>query len=127
MNAPDPLDNPYAAPRVTEAVVSGGPTDYDLVPWYRRNGYCSAMVGTHAIVMLFGGCVPGLALLGIATMLGVIGVCITVLTGPVYYNQKLPDGTLKTWSKANKVAAVIVLLLFSAAYVGLALLVLGNL
>jgi hypothetical protein len=73
--------------------------------------------------MLFGGCVPGLALRGIVTMLGVMGVCITVLTGPVYYNQKLPDGTLKTWSKANQVAAVIVLLLFVAAYVGLAFLI----
>jgi hypothetical protein len=33
MNSSDPLDTPCAAPRVTEAVVSGGPTEYDLVRW----------------------------------------------------------------------------------------------
>ena len=35
-----------------------GPTDYKAVPWYRQNGFCSAVVIAHVLVMFLGGCVP---------------------------------------------------------------------
>ena len=92
------------------------PTDYDAVPWHRRNGVCSAVLIAHLIVLLLGGCVPLVSLLGIFTTLGVIAVCIVVLTGSVYFNKRRKDGTLRTWSAANKVAAVILLVLFVGGY-----------
>jgi hypothetical protein len=67
--------------------------------------------------MLFSGCLPILVLVGIFTTLGVIAVCAIVLSGPVYYNKHRKDGTLRTWSAGNKVAAVILLLLFVGGYV----------
>ena len=45
-----------------------------------------------------------------------IAVCVIVLTGPVYYDKRKKDGTLKTWGVGNKVAAVILLLLFVGGY-----------
>src|SRR5262249_3317242 len=93
-----------------------GPTDYADVPWYRRNGTCSAFIIAHVLVMFLGGCIPGVSLLGIFTTMGVIAVCIVVLTGPVYYNKQRQDGTLKSWSAGNKVAAVILLVLFVGGY-----------
>lgn len=105
---PDPDDDPYITPP--------GPTDYRAVPWYRQNGFCSAVVIAHLIVMLLGGCVPLLGLFGIFTTIGVIAVCVIVLTGPVYYDKRKKDGTLKTWSGGNKVAAVILLVLFVGGY-----------
>ena len=93
-----------------------GPTDYEAVPWYRRNGLCSAIIVAHVVVMLLGGCVPFLSLLGVFTTIGVIGVCVVVLSGPVYYNKRRKDGTLAAWSGGNKVAAVILLILFVGGY-----------
>jgi hypothetical protein len=100
-------------------VPASGPTDYTAVPWYRRNGFCSAIIGTHAVVMVLGWCVPFVILLGLFTTPGVIAVCALVLTGPVYYDQRGQDGTLKTWSKGNKIAAVILLLLFVGGFAAL--------
>jgi hypothetical protein len=93
-----------------------GPTDYEAVPWYRRSGFCSAIIVAHVVVMLFGRCVPLLSLLGIFTTIGVIVVCVVVLSGPVYYNKRRKDGTLAAWSGGNKVAAVILLILFVGGY-----------
>ena len=70
----------------------------------------------HVIVMFLGGCIPLAGLLGIFTTVGVITVCVTVLTGPVYYDRIGPDGTLAQWSRANKVAAVILLVVFVGGY-----------
>ena len=61
-------------------------------------------------------CVPLVSLFGIFTTIGVIVVCVVVLTGPVYYDKRLRDGTLKVWSKGNKIAAVILLVLFVGGY-----------
>ncbi len=55
--------------------------------------------------------VPSLELL-----VEVIVVCVVVLTGPVYYNKHDSNGILKQWSAANKVAAVILLVLFTAGF-----------
>jgi hypothetical protein len=96
-----------------------GLKNYASVPWYRRNGLCSAIVGTHAAVMVLGACVPFVILLGVFTTPAVIAVCALVLTGPIYYNERIADGTLRTWSRGNKVAAVILLLLFVGGYAAL--------
>jgi hypothetical protein len=96
-----------------------GPRSYDEVPAYRRNGFCSGILVAHVCVMFLGGCVPLLSLAGVFTTPGVILVCVVVLTGPVYYDKRGKDGRLKTWSKGNKVAAVILLLLFVGGYAAL--------
>jgi hypothetical protein len=95
---------------------ASGPTNYEAVPFYRRNGFCSAIVIAHVIVVVFSGCVPLVGLVGLFTTIGVIIVCVVVLTGPVYYNKRRKDGTLKTWSRGNKVAAVILLVLLVGGY-----------
>lgn len=96
-----------------------GPTHIDQVPSYRRNSFCSTLLVLHVLVMIFGGCIPLASLLGIFTTIGVIAVCVIVLTGPVYFPKRKKDGTLKQWSKGNKIAAVILLILFVGGYVGL--------
>lgn len=93
--------------------------EYLSQPWYRRNGACSAVILAHLGVVFFGRCVPFLGLMGIFTTIGVIVVCISVLTGPVYYNKRRKDGTLRTWGKGNKIAAVLLLLLFVVGYCAL--------
>ncbi len=59
-------------------------------------------------------------------MLGAIGVCIVVLTGPVFCNQKRSDGTLRGWSKANKLAPAILLVLYAVGLTRLAPLLFGK-
>jgi hypothetical protein len=93
-----------------------GPTDYEAVPWYRRNSFCSTICIAHVVVMLVGGCIPFLSLFGTFTTIGVIVVCVVVLTGPVYDNKRRNDGSLATWSGANKIAGVILLVLFVGGY-----------
>jgi hypothetical protein len=117
MSSSDFQENPDApGPEADPYLSVSGPTDYEAVPWYRRNGFCSGIIVAHLIIMFLGGCVPLLSLLGVFTTIGVIAVCIVVLTGPVYYNKRRKDGTLKSWSGANKVAAVILLVLFICGY-----------
>lgn len=52
-----------------------------------------------------------LCLVGIFFAPAVLWVCIVVLTGPVYEPYHRLDGTLKTWSFVNKIAAVLILFL----------------
>lgn len=96
-----------------------GPTRYEQVPLLRRNGFCSGVLLAHVAVMFLGGCVPFVSLFGLVTTVGVLVVCFVVLTGPVYYEKRGKDGALKQWSKANKVAAVIILVLFVGGYAAL--------
>ena len=113
MRESDPSDDPY------DDDPSGpppGPKYYDEVPLIRRNGFCSGVLVAHVCVMFLSGCVPLVSLFGLVTTIGVILVCFIVLTGPVYYDKRGKDGTLKTWGKGNKVAAVILLLLFVGGY-----------
>jgi hypothetical protein len=115
---------PAPLPSVTSvANMARGSTDYLAVPWYRTSGFCSGVALAHALVMGLGLCVPGVWLLGVFTGVGVIAVCLVVLTGPVYYRERRKDGTLKTWSRGNRAAAVVLLVLFIGGYVALAYLV----
>ena len=96
-----------------------GPTHIEDVPWFRKNSFCSAVLVAHVFVMCLGGCIPFASLIGVLTTIGVIAVCGIVLTGPVYYSKRKKDGTLRTWSKGNKIAAVILLVLFVGGYASL--------
>jgi hypothetical protein len=96
-----------------------GPTDYSGLPWYRKSGVCSGIIVSHLVVGLLGRCVPLIGLLGLLTTAGVIAVCVSALTGPIYYNKTKKDGTLRTWSKWNKLAAVVILVLFIGGYAAL--------
>ena len=117
MSISDSPEKPFRPRGEEDLDVSvSGPTDYNDVPWYRRNGFCSGIIVAHVIVMFLGGCVPLVNILGFFTTLGVIAICIVVLTGPVYYDKRRKDGTLRTWSVWNKGAAVILLLLFVGGY-----------
>jgi len=93
--------------------------DYDRLPMLRKSGVCSFIIVSHLIVGIVGRCVPFVGLLGLLTTLGVIAVCISALTGPIYYNKRKKDGTLKTWSWGNKIAAVIILIIFIGGYAAL--------
>ena len=44
-------------------------------------------------------------------------VCFIVLTGPVYYPHQLSDGRFRTWSVANKFAAVIIAIIFIGGWI----------
>lgn len=119
-----PTENPYETPGVDEAANANEPTEYRDVPLLRRNGFCSLLIVSHLIVTFLSGCVPVARYVSILTMIGVIVVCITVLTGPIYYNKSAlgrpmgagqkSTGRLQRWSGLNKVAAVILLILFLA-------------
>jgi hypothetical protein len=71
-------------------------SDYGAVPWYRRSSWMSVMLLLGFLI-----CSPLM-----------LAACIICLTGNVYYSKFNEDGSLATWSVANKVAAVIILLLW---------------
>ena len=75
--------------------------------------------------ILLSGCVPVVSLIGAVLGIGVIVVCVMVLTGPIYYKGRRKDGTLKTWSNGNKIAAVIILVIFLGLNLLSALIYLG--
>ncbi len=98
--------NPYDAPQ-TAASASTRPSNYSHytdVPWYRRSG-------TNSVFTLLG-------LLCFSPLLWF--VCIVLMTGDIYYDKHQEDGTLKTWSFANKVIAWI-LLVVNLAFLGFVL------
>lgn len=75
-------------------------TTYADLPWYRRGGVMSWFAGASVVTLLFGyGTIP------------CIPACIALVTGEVYYNQYMPDGSLKKWGWPNKAAAYALLLL----------------
>lgn len=97
MQAPENNPNPtlsYATP--IAAVPGTWQEQYARVPWYRRSGPVSAMV-----------------LLGLLIGFTLVAACVIVVSGPVYYPKLGADGRLKTWSVANKVAAIILLALWA--------------
>ncbi len=65
---------------------------YSEVPWYRKSAYISPIT-----------------LLGLCFGPAILFVCIIVLTGDVYYDQRDVAFNLKKWGVGNKVAAVIIL------------------
>ena len=112
-------DDTFPGPPSDASSAAPEPQDYASLPWYRKSGVCSGIIVSHLVVGILGRCIPFIGLLGILTTLGVIAVCVSVLTGPVYYDKQRKDGTLKAWSRGNKVAAVILLVLFIGGYVAL--------
>lgn len=88
---PPPLNN--SLPVTHPASVN----NYDDLPWYRKS-----VVNTILIIasLLTGGLFPGTVI-----------VCISVLSGEIYYNKKDDQGNLKTWHWSNKVVAILLLLL----------------
>jgi len=71
--------------------------NYSDVPWYRRSRTNSAFLVCHVLTC------------GLLPL--ILWVCINLLTGDIYYNRRDDRGHLATWSNANKVAAVVILLL----------------
>lgn len=93
--------NPYQTPE-TQSPPTGKPSlyaNYENVPWFRRSGVNSVFV-----LVGFFCCSPFLWV-----------TCIMLMTGDIYYNRQGPDGTLETWSVANKVVAWVLLLVNLAA------------
>ena len=70
-------------------------TDLSQVPWYRKSGSNSAMIWASLLTC---GLFPG-----------TLVVCVLVLTGDIYMSRTDASGYLKTWSRANKIAAIILL------------------
>lgn len=69
--------------------------EYGLVPWFRVSG-------VNSLALLAGFfCFPPL----------IWAVCIIALTGDIYYKRMDKDGKLARWSTANKIAAVILIVL----------------
>jgi hypothetical protein len=69
---------------------------YSDVPWLRKSGTNTVFLVAHLLTC---GCLPLLLL-----------TCIMLVTGDIYYNDVDVQGNLKTWSFANKVVAVLLLL-----------------
>ena len=67
--------------------------DYAEVPWYRKSNTNSAVLFLQLLTRAF--------------FPVSLCVCIVLLTGDVYYNQKDTKGDLKRWGFANKIAAVL--------------------
>lgn len=77
--------------------------DYSQVPWYRKSS-------TNSILLL----------LGLFFSPAILFVIIVLITGNIYQDSFDQEGNLKTWSKANKIAAVVLLIiqvLFFAAVI----------
>jgi hypothetical protein len=73
-----------------------GYSDYSEVPLLRKSGTNSVLIVLHLLTL---GMVPFLLV-----------TCIMLVTGDIYYDRVEPNGTLKTWSTANKVVAWLLLL-----------------
>jgi len=86
--------NPYEASRPAPLSSADAAQQYASLPWYRKSAYVSPITA-----------------LGICCSPAIFVACIIVLTGDVYYPQADATGNLKKWSFANKIAAVIILVL----------------
>ena len=79
-----------------------GPRKYADVPLLRKSSTNTVFILVNMLTL---GYVPL-----------IVVVCITLVTGNVYYNERKKNGELKVWSLANKVVAVI-LLVINVAYI----------
>ena len=84
---------PHCGAQVTNASIPGSYSSYDQVPWYRKsnNNGLLALAGFFLLPPLLW------------------WACINCLTGKIYYEKRDENGNLKTWSKANSVVAIILL------------------
>lgn len=83
--------------------------DFADVPWSRRSGINTIFILTS---MLTCGFIPL-----------TLWTCINLLSGGVFYDKKDADGNLKQWSSANKIVAMVIVIVnltfFGLAIVGL--------
>ena len=89
--ASKPLNKRASAPRT-----KSGYRNYSDVPWIRKSG-------AHHLCFI-------LQFLTCFAIPFLLFTCVVLVTGPVYYNQKEPDGSLKKWSPANTVVAFLLLI-----------------
>ncbi len=126
VDGPRPVVLPYARPPGP-----GGPTPAELyaqIPWFRRNAFSSTLILIalacwlcSPIFFAFASsrtgrgvvAIPAVLLLIVAG-LALVTVCVIVVTGPVYLPRTLPDGRLKRWGIANKVIAVLFLIIWAS-------------
>jgi hypothetical protein len=78
-------------------------TRYDDVPWYRKSWFNSllAIVGFFFFPPFVWWC------------------CINLVTGDVYYKGYDKSGNLRTWSRANKIFAFIILAVSTIVYIAI--------
>jgi len=86
--------NPFQAPQPAPLSPADAAQQYASLPWYRKSSYVSPIT-----------------VLGICCSPAIFVVCIIVLTGDVYYPQADATGHLKKWGFANKIAAVVILVI----------------
>ena len=91
----------YSPPGTDARDAMTQPMRYADVVWYRKSGIQSFFVLGGAF------CLPPL----------LWTTCFIVLTGPVYMDDYDERGQLKTWGPANKVVAVVLLVLQCVAIV----------
>ncbi len=73
-----------------------GSAKYSNLSWYRKSGVNSILMLVHFIT------------LGFVPLLWI--TCFALLTGDIYYNKTDVDGSLKRWSRANKVIAFLLVI-----------------
>jgi hypothetical protein len=73
---------------------------YNEIPWLRRSGVCTGLLLANLLTC---GLFPGILI-----------VTIVLLTGDVYYKVTEPDGSLKKWGTTNRVAAILIALVYIA-------------
>jgi hypothetical protein len=95
-------DNPYESPAAALSPARPAYRRYSDVPWHRTSAVNSVFVIVGWLL------IPPLLWWS----------CYNLLTGDVYYND-VENGKLKTWSKANKIAAGIFLLINTVALIRL--------
>jgi hypothetical protein len=90
---------------------------YRQITPLRREGVCSALIIAHVIAIFVVGYVPILFPIGILTSIGVLTVCVMALTGPIYRSQlDYKRGELYRWGIGNKIAALVILVIFIGSY-----------
>jgi len=90
---------------------------YRQITPLRRQDVCSKIIVAQIIALLVVGYIPLLFPIAILTTLGVISVCVTTLTGPIYTKQlNYAQGGLEKWGVGNKIAALLLLILFVGGF-----------
>lgn len=116
-DSPINMANFRTVPNFVRPKVSSVVELYRQVTPLRRQDVCSKLIVAHLVAIFAIGYVPLLFPIGILTTIGVVIVCIMAVTGPIYL-PKLDHkrGVLKQWGIANKIAAIVILVLFVAGY-----------
>ncbi len=106
-NSPAPVDGESPAKKLLNAK-----RKYKELPIFRRQEFCGGVIVAQIISSVVVGYVPILFPLSILATIGVVVVCILVLTGPIYMNQlDFKTGELMQWGVGQKIAAIVILVL----------------